>query len=175
MQNVKNLSLYTPEKRPYGDDVYYLRSEDGQDWYEAQKKFSPDTVKILYDDAGVILGIDHSVHAFCAPGFSVAEVAALPDGCDISGQWRFVDGVVSPVPVDYHKKAESQRQSLLDDANNTTADWRTELSLGIISDEDKASLVKWMTYIKALKALDVSGVKDEDSFKAIKWPEVPVV
>ncbi|ENK9509381.1 tail fiber assembly protein, partial [Salmonella enterica] len=98
----------------------------------------------------------------------------LPDGCDISGKWRFVDGVVSPVPVDYHKKAESQRQNLLDDANDTTADWRTELSLGIISDEDKACLVKWMTYIKALKALDLSDVKDEAGFKAIKWPEAPV-
>ncbi|EKG6557339.1 tail fiber assembly protein, partial [Salmonella enterica] len=66
------------------------------------------------------------------------------------------------------------RQNLLDDANDTTADWRTELSLGIISDEDKACLVKWMTYIKALKALDLSDVKDEAGFKAIKWPEAPV-
>ncbi|EFU5244109.1 tail fiber assembly protein, partial [Salmonella enterica] len=46
--------------------------------------------------------------------------------------------------------------------------------LGIISDEDKACLVKWMTYIKALKALDLSDVKDEAGFKAIKWPEAPV-
>ncbi|EBV5805505.1 tail fiber assembly protein, partial [Salmonella enterica subsp. enterica serovar Abaetetuba] len=80
---------------------------------------------------------------------------------------------VSPVPVDYHKKAESQRQNLLDDANDTTADWRTELSLGIISDEDKACLVKWMTYIKALKALDLSDVKDEAGFKDINWPDKP--
>ncbi|EAB5694044.1 tail fiber assembly protein, partial [Salmonella enterica subsp. enterica] len=78
-----------------------------------------------------------------------------------------------PVPVDYHKKAESQRQNLLDDANDATKDWRTELSLGIISDEDKASLVKWMMYIKKLKALDLSGVKDETDYNAIKWSAKP--
>ncbi|EDE8442922.1 tail assembly chaperone, partial [Salmonella enterica subsp. enterica serovar Pomona] len=33
--------------------------------------------------------------------------------------------------------------------------------------------VKWMTYIKALNALDLSGVKDEASFKAIEWPDKP--
>ncbi|EBS5587779.1 hypothetical protein DUV77_07510, partial [Salmonella enterica subsp. enterica serovar Newport] len=45
--------------------------------------------------------------------------------------------------------------------------------LGIISDEDKACLVKWMTYIKALKALDLSDVKNEAGFKTINWPDKP--
>ncbi|EIK2585819.1 tail fiber assembly protein, partial [Salmonella enterica] len=45
--------------------------------------------------------------------------------------------------------------------------------LGIISDEDKACLVKWMTYIKALKALDLSSVKNEAGFKDINWPDKP--
>ncbi|EAM0984505.1 tail fiber assembly protein [Salmonella enterica] len=56
---------------------------------------------------------------------------------------------------------------------STIADWRTELALGEISDGDKASLVKWMNYIKALKTLDLSGVKDEVTFTATKWPALP--
>ncbi|EHU6836445.1 tail fiber assembly protein, partial [Salmonella enterica] len=78
-----------------------------------------------------------------------------------------------PVPVDYQDKAETTRQKLLDAANSTIADWRTELALGDISDDDKARLVKWMNYIKALKALDFSGVKDEATFTAIRWPVLP--
>ncbi len=39
---------------------------------------------------------------------------------------------------------------------STVADWQTELALGNISDDDKASLVKWMNYIKALNTLDFS-------------------
>ncbi|MEY5158749.1 tail fiber assembly protein, partial [Salmonella enterica subsp. enterica serovar Corvallis] len=70
-------------------------------------------------------------------------------------------------------KAETTRQKLLDAANSTIADWRTELALGEISDDDKASLTKWMAYIRALKTLDLSGVKDAATFTAIRWPELP--
>ncbi|MDI8751984.1 tail fiber assembly protein, partial [Salmonella enterica subsp. enterica serovar Montevideo] len=42
------------------------------------------------------------------------------------------------VPVDYQAKAETTRQKLLNDADNAIKDWRTELTLGIISDENKA-------------------------------------
>jgi len=71
------------------------------------------------------------------------------------------------------EKAESKRQELLTTANETIADWRTELQLDVISDDDKASLIKWMAYIKALKALDLSNVTDDDSFESIEWPESP--
>ncbi len=35
-------------------------------------------------------------------------------------------------------KAETTRQKLLNDANNVIKDWRSELTLGIISDETKS-------------------------------------
>ncbi len=54
-----------------------------------------------------------------------------------------------------------------------TKDWRTELQLGLISEDDKANLISWMAYIKELKALDLSSILDEDSFNAIIWPEIP--
>ncbi|EEM3686347.1 tail fiber assembly protein [Salmonella enterica] len=165
--------------------AYFLESDDGQDWYECQSLFSDDTAKIMYDHEGVIWGVvnkpvpqrgnTYAVSMLWPVNMSVAEIDAAdcPDDCRGDGTWLYQDGKVFPVPVDYHKKAESQRQNLLDDANDTTADWRTELSLGIISDEDKASLIKWMTYIKALKALDLSDVKNEAGFKTIKWPDKP--
>ncbi len=55
----------------------------------------------------------------------------------------------------FRTSASAQRQSLLTAANVVTSDWRTELQLGVITDEDKAGLIKWMAHnIKALKALD---------------------
>lgn len=190
-QDIKNFRLVDePANREKAQSeinigAYFLESEDGQDWYECQSLFSDDTAKIMYDHEGVIWGVvnkpvpqrgnTYAVSMLWPVNMSVAEtdVADCPEDCRGDGSWLYRDGKVLPVPVDYHKKAESQRQNLLDDANDTTADWRTELSLGIISDEDKASLVKWMAYIKALKALDLSGVKDEASFEAIKWPDKP--
>ncbi|EOG4240940.1 tail fiber assembly protein, partial [Salmonella enterica subsp. enterica serovar Newport] len=78
------------------------------------------------------------------------------------------------VPVDYQAKAETTRQKLLDAANSAIADWRTELALGEIGDDDKASLTKWMVYIRALKTLDLSDVKDKATFTAIRWPALPL-
>lgn len=64
-------------------------------------------------------------------------------------------------------QAEAQRQSLVTHANAVTADWRTELSLGIIDDMDKEKLTAWMMYIKAVKAIETSTAPD------ISWPEQP--
>uniref|UniRef100_UPI001590AB46 tail fiber assembly protein n=1 Tax=Salmonella enterica TaxID=28901 RepID=UPI001590AB46 len=55
------------------------------------------------------------------------------------------------------------------DADNAIKDWRTELTLGIISDENKAALILWINYINVLKSLDLTGVSDEATFTAIRW------
>ncbi len=39
-----------------------------------------------------------------------------------------------------------------------------ELTLGIISDENKAALILPMNYINVLKSLDLTGVSDEATF-----------
>lgn len=63
--------------------------------------------------------------------------------------------------------AEQQKAALLLEAQATISLWQTELQLGIISDEDKASLIAWMNYIKAVQAVDTSAAPD------INWPEKP--
>lgn len=63
--------------------------------------------------------------------------------------------------------AEQQKTALLLEAQATISLWQTELQLGIISDEDKASLIAWMNYIKAVQAVDTSKAPD------ITWPDKP--
>ena len=63
--------------------------------------------------------------------------------------------------------AEQQKAALLAEAQTTISLWQTELQLGIISDEDKASLNAWMIYIKAVQAVDTSKAPD------ITWPDKP--
>ncbi|WP_141109658.1 tail fiber assembly protein [Escherichia albertii] len=73
--------------------------------------------------------------------------------------------------IDWQQKAEAQRQRLLSEAKEITSDWKTELELGIISDDDRASLTQWITYIKSVKALDLSHVSDNTAFDSIQWPK----
>lgn len=70
----------------------------------------------------------------------------------------------------FQAKAESQRQYLLSVANSTIADWRTELQLEVITDDDKASLIEWMAYIKELKMMDLSEIYNKSEYEKIDWP-----
>ncbi|HAN7926170.1 TPA: tail fiber assembly protein [Escherichia coli] len=63
--------------------------------------------------------------------------------------------------------AEQKKSALLLEAQATISLWQTELQLGIISDGDKASLIAWMNYIKAVQAVDTSKASD------IIWPDKP--
>ncbi|EJF8280814.1 hypothetical protein ABK180_005487, partial [Escherichia coli] len=51
--HIKNFRQYTPEN-PDVPGAMYLKSEDGQDWYECQSLFSAETLKVVYNSAGVI-------------------------------------------------------------------------------------------------------------------------
>jgi hypothetical protein len=73
----------------------------------------------------------------------------------------------APTQEQLIQQAENQKTALLNEASNVTADWRVELSLGIISDDDKASLTAWMQYVKAVKAVDTSKAPN------ITWPSKP--
>ncbi|ECD3753518.1 phage tail protein [Salmonella enterica subsp. enterica serovar Orion] len=169
---LKNVSRYCPENPEYGAGVQYFRSEDGLDFYDSQDKFTK-KYKLCVDSENIIRSVSEDVSRLYPAGFSVVEVNKLPAGFNIYGDWQYKKGAVVAVPVDYQAKAETTRQKLLDGANSTIADWRTELALGEISDDDKASLTKWMAYIRALKTLDLSDVKDEATFTAIRWPALP--
>lgn len=67
------------------------------------------------------------------------------------------------------QEAENRKAQLLTEAVEITREWQTDLLLGIISDEDKARLIAWRSYIKKLNEVDTSIVPD------VNWPEKPAV
>lgn len=87
--------------------------------------------------------------------------------------WTFDRGSFLPppepelTPQEHLVEAERYREGLLRYANDVISDWRTELSLGIISDEDKQKLILWMQYIKDVLAVDTATAP------AIDWPKQP--
>lgn len=111
----------------------------------------------------------------------IAHLGTLPENCVLispNGKFQKWDGtgwVVDEVAMrsGYLSQAEMARQELLSEADKVTGDWRIELMLGSISDDDKELLIKWMAYIKELKALDFSSVTDGASYEAILWPVLP--
>lgn len=64
-------------------------------------------------------------------------------------------------------KADDNKKALMNEVDSTSRAWQTQLMLGIISDEDKASLTAWMKYYKKLQSVDTSKAPD------ISWPDKP--
>lgn len=93
MNNFKHFTPYTPED-PFVEWASYLISEDGQDWYECQKLFAEDTYKIAYDSDSIVRSIATDASTLFPLNLSVVEVETLPEGCDISGRWKYDNGEI---------------------------------------------------------------------------------
>lgn len=174
MRNLGKFEQYIPQNPEY-PGAMYLKNDDGTDWYSIawDNKRVKDNIYAATDSSGAIVCVTDDATSLTPLGFYVWEISKkeAPSNILIEGyNASIVDGVYI---FNYATKAESRRQSLLTSANATIADWRTDLQLDVISDEDKASLIKWMAYIKALKALNFSTLKTEADYNSTNWPPLP--
>jgi uncharacterized protein YggL (DUF469 family) len=85
---------------------------------------------------------------------------------------RFTDEWVKDEPhvntyEDDVTEAEANRVILAGEAERIMSGWVVDLALGTISEEDKAKLIAWRNYVKALQAVDTSTAPD------IVWPLPP--
>ncbi len=79
MMHLKNISVGNPKtlaqfQLTKRSGVIWLYSEDGKNWYEQQKNFAADTLKIAYDKNGVIVNISKDVSTINPSGLSVVEL-----------------------------------------------------------------------------------------------------
>lgn len=171
---LRNVTRYYPEDMPYGEGIQYFRSEDGQDFYESLDKFTKKYKMCTHPETGVIYSMAEDVSRLYPVGFTIVEVDELPEGFGIEARWYYKDGEVLPVPVDYRQQAESELARLTAIAEREISDKKTDLFLGIISDEEKEKLTAWRIYAKKLQAMDFSQITDKSSYAAIVWPELPL-
>ncbi|MXF23535.1 tail fiber assembly protein [Escherichia coli] len=174
LKNIRTGNPKTPEQyeltKRYG--VEWLYTESGENWYEIQKNFSPDTLKVEYLDTGAVTWVGKDAASINPRNRSVIEIAdnTANRQIDMSGYWFYRDGQFI---FDYGKKAEDERVRKLKDIKRLTADRETDLLLGLISDEDREKLKAYRIYAKSLQALDFSTITDKTSYRAIEWPASP--
>ncbi|UAN42641.1 MULTISPECIES: tail fiber assembly protein [unclassified Enterobacter] len=182
MQNIKNFKVVSPsgdQIKKFSNDSgltpLFLISEDGKDWYECQSLFSDDTIKIMYDENGIICSVVdepipergniYAVSMFYPENMSVAEVplSDYPEGVKIDGSWMFQDGVITQVPIDAFEQA-TQR---IGEAEKVIAPLQRAVKYGIATDEEKQQLEEWEVYTVLLNRIAAS------QSSAIEWPEKP--
>lgn len=177
MLHVKNISIGEPKtmadyQLSKHAGVMWLYSEDGQNWYEVQKHFRAETLKVAYAHDGGVACLSYDVSAINPIGLSVIEIEnnTANRQIDLSGYWFFREG---QFVFNYQLKAEDKRKQLLAEADRVFQDKHYDVCLGFISDEEKVQLRAWRDYIQALHNMDLSLVTDKQAFDAIVWAEKP--
>ncbi|YAP79409.1 tail fiber assembly protein [Xenorhabdus stockiae] len=172
MRNLKNFQSYQPDNPKFGD-CSYIQSADGVDWYEAQKLFAPETLKVVYDANGVVINYSTDASMLFPNGFSVVELdkGHAPDGLNVHGDWQY-DGekIVERVytPAELQQVAEEQKRTLMARASNTLSPLQDAVDLGMATSTEKAALTAWRKYRVLLNRIDCTFAPDID------WPEQPL-
>lgn len=102
MQYIKKFTLYTPDVKPFGESAVYLKDENGLDWYESQSQFSANTLKVMFDDNGLIISSSRDVSSLFPLNCGVLEIDTEENNLDglyvINGKL-----VKTPKPSEFHE------------------------------------------------------------------------
>ena len=177
MLHLKNITAGNPKTaeqyqltKQYG--VTWLFSEDGKNWYEEQKNFASDTIKMVYTGDGRVVWVGKDVTGIEPTNVSIIELPDITTNRRITapGYWFYRN---DEFVFDYKLKAEDERDALLKQVSIMTSEWEKDLLLGLISDEDREKLKAYRIYAKLLQAMDFSPITDKASYNAIEWPVSP--
>ncbi|MWM94396.1 tail fiber assembly protein [Escherichia coli] len=167
--NPKTAEQYQMTKR---HSIVWLFSEDGKNWYEEQKNFASDTIKVAYNEKGRVVWVGKDVTGIEPTNVSIIELPDITANRRITapGFWFYRN---DEFVFDYKLKAEDERDALLQRVSIMTSEWEKDLLLGLISDEDREKLKAYRIYAKSLQAMDFSPIADKTSYNAIEWPVSP--
>ncbi|HIH5644638.1 tail fiber assembly protein [Serratia marcescens] len=173
MKHLKNLKKYIPAEPALGRTVSYLCDEDGRDWYESQKDFSNDTIKVVYDADGIILSVASDVSMLWPINLSVVEVSVqnAPKGLSDSGEWVFNGSAIVPrvySTEEIQSQTEQKKTRLIDEAYAAMKPLELAVKHDMATDEEKAQLDAWERY-----SVMLSRINPEMKVADINWPEVP--
>ncbi|EKR7607236.1 tail fiber assembly protein [Escherichia coli] len=174
MQHLKNITAGNPKtvaqyQLTKNFDVIWLWSEEGKNWYEEVSNFQEDTIKIVYDENNIIVGITRDASTLNPEGFSVVEVPDITANrrADDSGKWMFKDGAVIKriyTADEQQQQAESQKAALLSEAESVIQPLERAVRLNMATDEERARLESWERYSVLVSRVDLANPE---------WPEIP--
>ncbi|ELY4543923.1 tail fiber assembly protein [Cronobacter sp. EKM101R] len=170
-----NFKLYHPENIDAPElNIAYLVSDEGNDWYESQSLFSGETLKIAFDEKGIIRSCSEDVSLLWPVGLSVTEIDknTVPDGFDISGKWIFNGTKIAPYELSADElivEAKNKKERLLREALEIITPLQDAVELDMATETEIADLAAWRRYRVLLNRVNPSDAPDID------WPARPIV
>lgn len=179
MKDIKGFKIGSPKtpeqlKLSNQHNALFLFSDDGTEWYSCQQGFAADTIKIAYDDKGIIRSIaaNKDVSTLWPAGLSVAEVADTTANrrANISGGWVFDGKKIDKriyTPEEYQEQARIDQRARIANVAKVIAPLQDAVDLDMANETEKASLEDWKRYRVRLNRLDITTAPDID------WPSAP--
>lgn len=176
MTDLKN---FKPGKPVTADDITqwkkygqtFLFDDNGNEWYASQHLFSADTLKIAYDQQGIICSLSTDVSALWPYHLSVAEIAHDDQSrqIDNSGLWKYAEGkVIKLSPDDDLTSSEDKKEALIEEAVSKIMPGMVRLLLKKeLPAEESDLLEKQVKYLDQINRLDLKAENPS------VWPEWP--
>ncbi|WP_272533992.1 tail fiber assembly protein [Providencia sp. PROV212] len=165
MSLTKKFERYLPDTSHYSN-IVYLKNIDG-DWYQQQSMFSQNTVKILYDDEGIIASISNDISMLYPEGYYVLELDEKtiinPDFHRVKNGEIYVYQSPKERVVSENK---TKKQTLLREISDAITPLQDAVDLGIATDKEREQLIAWKEYRVQVNRVDVEGSVDwSEKFK----------
>lgn len=178
---VNKLQEYRPEYLRFGE-ASYLRDDKGVDWYDSQKNFAKDTLKVAYDpDSKIVMGAGFNLgnpevpDSFWPAGLSVAETYYYPSDFVLeNGKWVF-DEEANAVKLkvdtleEVTAKVEKEIKQKIQDTMLLINPLQFAKDLEEITEDEAARLKALQKYVILL-----NRVPQQETYPTgVVWPEIP--
>ncbi|QUT00923.1 tail fiber assembly protein [Proteus terrae] len=164
-----NFIEYKPDNPKFGENVVYLKSDCGKDWYSCMHDFSKDTLKIEFSDDSKIVRVSYDVSKLFPINRSVAEVYNIPLGFNLGDEWCFLNGrIEKKCNINKKYSIERMKSKLFKEASYIIDSLEEAKNKGYISQSDISKIDKWKEYRYAVFSIDASNNNSN-----IQFPDKP--
>lgn len=148
--------------------VSYINDENGNDWYELQKTFQPETFKVVFEpEKNIVVALSNDASALFPLNCSIVELESLPDEAKANAEWVFDGNQVVPRTYTHAEQRQQimrKKEKLMDKATRVIAPLQDAADLGIATEAEKSALLAWKKYRVRLNRVDISNGE---------WPALP--
>lgn len=160
---MKGFRRYTPENSIHAANVPHYMDDQGRDWYEWRYNFREDTLKIIYDEDGMVVSFADSAEFMYPMDFAITEIpkSEVPAAftIDVEHSWHYINGKLVQTANGRDLKIRELREAVL-----AATDFMVVADYPL--DEDNRA-----TLLELRKAL--RDVTKTDGYPNVAFPEVP--
>lgn len=153
----------------------FIATPDNKDWYALQKTFERNTLKVAYDENGILLQAGYDASALWPVDAWVVEIPTeqIPKAFTLplrGAGWQYNGQRIVPrvyTAEEQQRIAEQRKRELMAAAERTLAPLERAARLGIATEGENKLLTAWATYSVELNRVDTGKAP------GIDWPQTP--